>query len=123
MDEVSQLFVAFDTDDSGSISKEELYDYIRKCETDEESTDAATTDAAMQNFKQRLAAIRNFGKAHQAAEEREVDEAVAAVKGMNASIFEQWGIMYCGGSAPIIRDLRDVSQHFKINLALESFSW
>jgi hypothetical protein len=126
MDEVSELFVAFDADGSGSISKEELCDYIRKCEADRsalgQSADAAATDTTA-NFEQRLAAIRGSGKSYAAIEERELDEAMAAVAELRKSIFETWGIMYCGGSAPIINDLRTVSTQYGINLALESFSW
>ena len=36
---------------------------------------------------------------------------------------EHWRIMYCGGSAPVVKSLRTISKTHKVPLELESFAW
>jgi len=38
-------------------------------------------------------------------------------------IMSTWGIMYCGGSQPVISALKDISIDYDIDLHIDSFSW
>ncbi len=45
------------------------------------------------------------------------------VKELDAHIMSTWGIFYCGGSKPVISDLREISLDFKVDLHIDSFAW
>ncbi len=45
------------------------------------------------------------------------------VKRLDSKILATWGIMYCGGSKPVITDLRELSQDYDIDLHIDSFKW
>ena len=38
-------------------------------------------------------------------------------------ILSAWGIFYCGGAKPVLKDLRKISDEFGIRLHVESFAW
>jgi len=41
----------------------------------------------------------------------------------NNDVMSTWGIMYCGGSKPVISALREVSIAYSIDLHIDSFAW
>eukprot|EP00581_Thalassiosira_minuscula_P016601 CAMPEP_0183722588 /NCGR_PEP_ID=MMETSP0737-20130205/14497_1 /TAXON_ID=385413 /ORGANISM="Thalassiosira miniscula, Strain CCMP1093" /LENGTH=885 /DNA_ID=CAMNT_0025952781 /DNA_START=891 /DNA_END=3548 /DNA_ORIENTATION=+ len=45
------------------------------------------------------------------------------VKRFGNDIMTTWGIMYCGGSKPVISALKDISCEFDIDLHIDSFKW
>ena len=45
------------------------------------------------------------------------------VKRLGSKILATWGIMYCGGSKPVITALRELSQDYDIDLHIDSFKW
>jgi len=45
------------------------------------------------------------------------------VKKLNDHVMSTWGIMYCGGSKPVISDLRKISIGYNIDLHVDSFAW
>ena len=36
---------------------------------------------------------------------------------------EEWSMFYCGGSNAIVKDLKEISNRYEIDLALEKFDW
>ena len=36
---------------------------------------------------------------------------------------EEWSMFYCGGSNAIVKDLKEISNRYDIDLALEKFDW
>lgn len=45
------------------------------------------------------------------------------VKKLNDHVMSTWGIMYCGGSKPVISDLREISIDYNMDLHVDSFAW
>ena len=45
------------------------------------------------------------------------------VKRLDNNILATWGVMYCGGSKPVIASLRELSQEYNIDLHIDSFKW
>ena len=45
------------------------------------------------------------------------------VKGLGDNAKSSWGIMYCGGSAGVNKDLREISVDYDIDLHIDSFAW
>ena len=39
------------------------------------------------------------------------------------NIMSSWGIMYCGGSEPVIKALRGISHDYNLDLHIDSFKW
>jgi hypothetical protein len=62
-----------------------------------------------------------FRKRSSAAAEQQ--QTMAFMDGMSPSVRKGWGMFYCGGSMPVIRQLRAVSSKHHITLKEESFEW
>ena len=45
------------------------------------------------------------------------------VRGMSKDGLKRWGILYCGGAAPVQAALQDISCSYKISCSFESFAW
>ena len=45
------------------------------------------------------------------------------VRGMSKDGLKRWGILYCGGAAPVQAALQDISRSYKISCSFESFAW
>jgi hypothetical protein len=45
------------------------------------------------------------------------------VRKLDRKILKTWGVMYCGGSKPVIAALRELSQDYNIDLHIDSFKW
>lgn len=45
------------------------------------------------------------------------------VKRLDEAVMATWGMLYCGGSQPVIKALRDVSLDYSIDLHVDSFAW
>ena len=46
------------------------------------------------------------------------------VKAMSSTKqIEQWGMLYCGGAAPVNRALEEASKQYKVAYKSESFDW
>ena len=45
------------------------------------------------------------------------------VRRFGEEIMKTWGIMYCGGSKPVIKSLRAISDDYNIDLNIDSFAW
>ena len=45
------------------------------------------------------------------------------VANMDPAVKKDWGIMYCGGSVPVLRELQAIRDQFGIQFAAESFDW
>ena len=51
------------------------------------------------------------------------DEQEQYVKGLDKNFTKDWGMMYCGGSKPIMNILREISFDCHVDLHVDSFSW
>ena len=45
------------------------------------------------------------------------------VKRLDNHVMSSWGMMYCGGSQPVISTLEKVSINYNIDLHVDSFAW
>lgn len=45
------------------------------------------------------------------------------VKRFNDNVMETWGMMYCGGSPPVIETLQEISMKYHIDVHIDSFAW
>jgi hypothetical protein len=54
---------------------------------------------------------------------RENKKQESFVKELDSHIMSTWGIFYCGGSQPVISDLREISLDFNVDLHIDSFAW
>ena len=45
------------------------------------------------------------------------------VKRFGDSVMQTWGIMYCGGSPPVIASLQGLSLKYHIDVHIDSFAW
>lgn len=54
---------------------------------------------------------------------RENKKQESFVKELDPHIKSTWGIFYCGGSQPVISDLREISLDFNVDLHIDSFAW
>lgn len=44
-------------------------------------------------------------------------------KRFSEDVLSTWGIMYCGGSKPVISALREISIEYSVDLHIDSFAW
>lgn len=51
------------------------------------------------------------------------DSQQKCVKRLSDHVMSTWGIMYCGGSQPVITALREISIDYNVDLHIDSFAW
>jgi predicted ferric reductase/Ca2+-binding EF-hand superfamily protein len=142
--ELNELLVAVDEDGDGATSYIEWGKYLGKIEEEAAQqrvcqlaaskraagrdsrtnvgwrppqADTEATPAATQVDNMHL----RFRKRSSAAAEQQ--QTMAFMDGMSPSVRKGWGMFYCGGSMPVIRQLRAVSSKHRITLKEESFEW
>lgn len=54
---------------------------------------------------------------------KESESQERCVKRLDDNVMSTWGIMYCGGSRPVISALREISVDYNIDLHIDSFAW
>lgn len=42
---------------------------------------------------------------------------------INKSVSKNWLLQYCGGSAPVVRNLKDIHRNYNLDLKVEKFDW
>ena len=130
-DQLKELFEKVDQDKSGSISRQDFDGFMRDLE---------------QSSKEHYARLREERKNKARAQAEEADQEMIDAAGagiildgsmkssslrlpteeekvVQVSRPDHWRLLYCGGSAPVVKALKEVSAEHQIPLSLESFAW
>jgi hypothetical protein len=123
-EELQKLFSLFDENASGTVSREEYDSAMNYLEESSKKLlnqyhggkeDRSTTEPSRKSTTQRIS-IRFEG---------DLDAALALEQSAEFRVDrpDHWRLLYCGGSLPVVTDLKKISAKHHIPLSTESFSW
>jgi len=115
-EQLKTLFDLADTDESGAISFPEFEAFIKRLE----KSAATHSDRFKQaNGQQQVALAKQGSELATIAIDPPADE----TERNKVDKTEHWRMMYCGGSAQVVKVLQSVSSEHQIPLSIESFEW
>jgi ferric-chelate reductase len=110
-DQLRELFEKADQDKSGRISRKEFDSFMQHLEK-----------RSMEHYDQ-IRKEKQGKKATSVKSSITLRPMAEEDKVVKVERPDHWRILYCGGSAPVVEDLKTVSSQHCIPLSLESFAW
>ena len=116
--QLEQYFKAADLSGTGSLVASELENIIDSIRA-----------AAEREEHERFSGLGNLQKAESKKDGRPAfKQRRPSLKEMSSKIdieaaVDNWQMMYCGGAAPVVKQLTDIHLRYSIPLKIESFAW
>ena len=119
-DQLRELFDKADVDRKGIISRAKFDQFVKYLE---ESSKQHHEQYRVRKKQQDPSNTTSNPKVLKSLESITVSLPTEDEKVVSVERPDHWRLLYCGGSAPVVADLKKVSAEHAIPLSMESFAW